>query len=189
VTRLPRSQPGSSHPDDLDGLEELGDDAIIAQQSAAHAPQPRAIVSEESRSVVISEHPQARHDTQPPRNSTAVRAAAEPTLIIRDRRRLDDMRQQILERQARNERNRRSRALYVWGGLGLAAFLLGGLVAFLATDSKSDAPAGAESAAPTRAEAASGPTRTPAPSSAAQATPNPTPVRLDDLPVETRKKK
>ena len=188
MTRLPRSQAGSN-PDDLDGLEELGDDAIIAQQSAAHAPQPRAVVSEESRSVVISDHPQARRDTQPPRNSTAARAAAEPTLIIRDRRRLEDMRQQILERQAFNERNRRSRALYVWGGLGLAAFVLGGVVAFLATDSKPDAPAPAESAAVTRVEAQS-PAVRPSPANAAQrAAPSPTPVRLDDLPVEPQKKK
>ncbi len=189
MTRLPtRPQAGLSDSDELDGLEELGDDAIIAQQSAAHAPQPRAVVSEESRSVVISDHPQARHDTQPPRSAAAVRSMAEPTLIIRDRRRLEDMRQQILERQALNQRSRRSRSLYIWGGLGLAAFVLGGLVAFLATDSKSDEPAAADSAAPGRVEAQGAP-RAATPSTAQLPAQSPAPVRLDDLPVEPQKKK
>lgn len=187
MTRLPTRPQGGPEPDDLDDLEELGDDAIISQQTAAHAPQPRAVVSEESRSVVISDHPQARHDTQPPR-SAQVRATAEPTLIIRDRRRLDDMRQQILERQAHNQRKNRSRSLYIWGGLGLAAFVLGGLVAFLATDGKSDEPAAADSAAPGRVEAQAAPKLTPT-STAARPAPAPTPVRLDDLPVEPQKKK
>jgi hypothetical protein len=193
VTRLPtRPEPGE--PESLDDLEELGDDAIIAQQTAAHAPQPRAIVSEESRSVVISEHPQGRK-TEPPR-SAFPKTTAEPTLIIRDRRRLDEMRQQIVERQVRNNKNRRSRSLYIWGALGLAAFVLGGIVAFLATDSHSDAPLpAADVAAPGRVEAqvvlphapaAPNTARVVASSSPGQAAPA---VRLDDLPVEPAKKK
>jgi hypothetical protein len=198
VTRLP-TRPQSELAEagqSLDDLEELGDDAIIAQQTAAHAPQPRAIVSEESRSVVISDHPRAR-DTQPPR-SAFPKSTAEPTLIIRDRRRLDEMRQQIVERQARQSKSRRSRSLYVWGGLGLAAFVLGGIVAFLATDSHADAPLsaadGAGAPAPGRAEAQMAPphaaaaptTRALATSAPGQAAPA---VRLDDLPVEPAKKK
>jgi hypothetical protein len=193
VTRVPTRQSRPEQPDDgLDELEELGDDAIIAQQTAAHAPQPRAVVSEESRSVVISEHPQGLK-TDPPR-----RATAEPTLIIRDRRRLEEMRQQIVERQLHNLKSRRSRSLYIWGALGLAAFVLGGIVAFLATDSRADAPAvpaaGPVEAAPGRAEAQIEPVRASAAPVAAQATrvtpgQAATAVRLDDLPVEPAKKK
>ncbi len=113
---------------ELDGIEELGDEAIISQQTAAHALQPRANVSEESRSVVITEHP-ARRESQPPRKSSA-----EATLVIRDRRALDEMRQKIVRRQ-QQKANRGRNALYLWGALGLAAFVLGGIVAFLATDS------------------------------------------------------
>jgi hypothetical protein len=186
VTRLPTG-PQPDEDENLDDLEELGDDAIIAQQTAAHAPQRRAVVSEESRSVVISDHPQVARDTEPPR-SAAPRASAEPTLIIRDRRKLDEMRQQILERQRKSEKGRRSRAIYIWGGLGLAAFVLGGIVAFLATDSH-EAPVPAPSAAaPGRAE---GQTAAPGATAAnnARATDAPRPVKLDDLPVERAKKK
>jgi hypothetical protein len=115
-----------------DEVEELGDEAIIAQQTAAHALQPRANVSEESRSVVITEHPEPR---EPPRKSSA-----EATLVIRDRRALDEMRQKILRRQQEKQAHGR-RALYLWGVLGLAAFVLGGIVAFLATDSHSESQA------------------------------------------------
>jgi hypothetical protein len=195
VTRLPTRQSEPEEPDDgLDELEELGDDAIISQQTAAHALQPRVVVSEESRSVVISEHPQQGRKTEPPR-SAAPRATAEPTLIIRDRRKLDEMRQQIVERQLRKSQSRRSRSIYIWGALGVAAFVLGGIVAFLATDSRTEAPAvaaaGPVEAAPGRVEAQievpRGPSAAPpARSTAAQAA---TAVRLDDLPVEPAKKK
>jgi hypothetical protein len=134
VTRLPTRPVGASGPgnleqlEELEELEELGDDAIIAQQQGAHAPQPRANVSEESRSIVISEPPVARPAQAP------VRPRGEPTLIIRDRRALDDMRRQIIERQRRKKNSRRS--LYVWGVIGVVAFVLGGIVAFLATDTR-----------------------------------------------------
>jgi len=115
----------------IDELEELGDEAIISQQTAAHAPQPRANVSEESRSVVITEHPP---DAQPGRKSSA-----EATLVIRDRRALDEMRQKLVRRQQEHRANQRN-ALYLWSALGLAAFILGGIVAYLATDTRVDAP-------------------------------------------------
>ncbi|HEY4106766.1 MAG TPA: hypothetical protein VGM44_22855 [Polyangiaceae bacterium] len=182
--------PTGQEPDEdenLDDLEELGDDAIIAQQTAAHAPQRRAVVSEESRSVVISDHPHATRDTEPPRSS-APRASAEPTLIIRDRRKLEEMRQQILARQRKSEKGRRSRAIYVWGGLGLAAFVLGGIVAFLATDSHDTPASAASGATPGRAE---GQTATPHAVGASNplTSDTPQPVKLDDLPVERAKKK
>jgi hypothetical protein len=115
----------------IDDLEELGDEAIISQQTAAHAPQPRVNVSEEARSVVITEHP--------PDPLPARKASAEATLVIRDRRALDEMRQKIVRRQQEKQANRRN-ALYLWSALGLAAFILGGIVAFLATDTQVEAP-------------------------------------------------
>ncbi|HYQ47056.1 MAG TPA: hypothetical protein VER11_34035 [Polyangiaceae bacterium] len=127
--RLPQSELAA-----IDQIEELGDEAIISQQTAAHTPQPRANVSEEARSVVITEHPPARPDVEPPRKSTT-----EATLVIRDRRALDDMRQKILRRQQEKRAHSR-KALYLWGALGLAAFVLGGIVAFLATDTHVDVP-------------------------------------------------
>ena len=131
---VPEHDRPASGPEAIDQIEELGDEAIISQQTAAHAPQPRANVSEESRSVVITEHPAERKDVEPPRKSTT-----EATLVIRDRRALDDMRQKILRRQQEKQAHSR-RALYLWSALGLAAFVLGGIVAFLATDTRADVP-------------------------------------------------
>lgn len=129
--QFPQHERSQRERESLDDIEELGDEAIISQQTAAHAPRPRAIVSEESRSVVITEHPP---EPQPARKSSA-----EATLVIRDRRALDDMRHKILRRQQETRANRRN-ALYLWSALGLVAFVLGGIVAFLATDTRVDAP-------------------------------------------------
>ena len=190
----PRPPSRSPHePDGLEDLEELGDDAIIAQQTAAHAPRPRANVSEESRSVVITDHPQ-RRDTEPPRHAPP-RSTGEPTLVIRDRRALDELRHSIEQRKAKKSNGRR--ALYVWGALGLTAFVLGGVVAFLATESGSDATtADNQSALPGRTEAQIALPRVGAPAkngSAASIKPSPSEpvpaVRLDDLPVERPSKR
>jgi len=170
---------------DLDELEELGDEAIISQQTAAHAPQPRANVSEESRSVVISEQA-SRHDTEPPRNPPP-RSSAEATLVIRDRRALDEMRRKIVRGQRKHAQ--RHSALYLWGGLGLAAFVLGGIVAFLATETRSDAQTADNQGPGPRADVQPLPSALAAKAGAngAPASP-PRPVRLDDLPVESARK-
>ncbi len=189
-TRPPtRSSITAREPDGLEDLEELGDDAIIAQQTAAHAPRPRANVSEESRSVVITDHPQ-RRDTEPPRAAFRERAAlprssAEPTLVIRDRRALDELRTDIERR--RQQRGKGLRPIYLWGALGVAAFVLGGIVAFLATDGHSDAQPDASNApvAGGRIEAQMATPRAPIATVQSKPEPAPTPaVRLDDLPVE-----
>ena len=164
--------------DELAELEELGDEAIISQQTAAHALQPRANVSEESRSVVITEHP-ARRDTDPPPNPPP-RSSAEATLVIRDRRALDEMRQKIVHRQQQKARQRRH-ALYLWGALGLAAFVLGGIVALLATDMRSEPQAARDRAPAGRGEVQLAPPGTGSSKSAPHA------VRLDELPVERSK--
>ena len=182
-----RSPLHEGEPDDLEHLEELGDDAIISQQTAAHTPQPRANVSEEARSVVITDHP-LRRDTHRPREAPA-RAGGEQTLVIRDRRALDELRRNMMRHKVKKADDRSS--LYLWGALGLAAFVLGGVVAFLVTDSHPDAPTTLSAvAAPKRVETHVGPLAA-APRVAAKpaATAAPEPnhaVRLDDLPVERR---
>jgi hypothetical protein len=173
-------QPGES--EGLDQLEELGDEAIIAQQTAAHALQPRANVAEEPRSVVITEHA-ARQDTQPPRYPPP-KSSAEATLVIRDRRALDEMRQKIV-RQQRQKAAQGRNALYLWGALGLAAFVLGGIVAFLATDSDS-ASQTANNHAP--GESPMAPPQPPVSTPAANGPKSPpAAVRLDELPVERKR--
>jgi hypothetical protein len=175
-----RSQQDERELDGLDDLEELGDDAIISQQTEAHALKPRANIANEARSVVITDHP-TRRETLPPRSPGAPRSSGEATLVIRDRRALDELRKNIVQRQAQKKQGNRS--LYKWGALGLAAFVLGGLVAFLATDSRADARAAGSALATSRADVQASVSSTDtAPSAAALAHT----VRLDDLPIESK---
>jgi hypothetical protein len=194
ATRPPtRSPQQEREADGLDDLEELGDDAIIAQQTEVHALRPRANVSEEARSVVITDHPQ-RRATEPPR-ALIPRPSGEATLVIRDRRALDEIRRNIARRQT--VERRAGRSIYLWSALGLAAFVLGGIVAFLATDTASDAAKSSDDSAATgRSEASalgasamgsrvSEPLLTGPPSAPSEMT---RAVRLDDLPVEPKPK-
>ena len=142
--------------------------------------------------MVITDHPQ-RRDTQPPsglpRSSGMPRPTGEATLVIRDRRALDELRKDIVKRQAKKRKG--SRALYLWGALGLIAFVLGGVVAFLATDSHSDAATADNQTQGARIEAQPLVPATAAPAAAALV---PAPVettravRLDELPVEPKRK-
>jgi hypothetical protein len=137
---------------------------------------------------VITDHPR-RRDTEPPRGSGLPRSNAEPTLVIRDRRALDELRKEIVLRQAKKHKG--NRALYLWGGLGLVAFVLGGLVAFLATDSASEGAQTANSPSGRMEGQTLGPRVNDAllPSRAATPPPEaPRAVRLDDLPVEPKHK-
>jgi hypothetical protein len=175
-----RNAPGAQRPDgspeDLEHLEELGDDAIIAQQTAAHAPVPRQNVSNEARSVVISDRPgPGMIGTQP---GTRRRGTTEKTVIIRDRRKLDEVRQALIERQVK-KKQARARLIYFWGAIGIAAFVLGGVVALFATG---DGAAEAASAAPPSLPA-------PVTSAAAPADQEPPTVDLSELPVEKRSRK
>ena len=171
MTRGPNwpNAPAGQDGGDLDQLEELGDDAIIAQQTAAHAPQPRQNVATEARSVVISDRP-GPGDAAAPRR----RASSEKTVIIRDRRKLDEMRQKLIERQVKKKQER-ARLIYFWGAVGLAAFVLGGVVALFATGE--GAPS-VSSAAPVVAP--------PPPASGEPVPAEPPTVDLSELPVEKR---
>jgi hypothetical protein len=184
VSRVPpRASGGSDLPgaEELEQLEELGDDAIIAQQQGAHVPKPRAQVTEEARSIVISEHP-GLHEAPPsaPKKPGSRKRSerTEKTVVIRDRRQIEELRREMEKRKPVAPQPPRQGVL-LWVIVGVAAFLTGGLVALFAT--RDDAGVPAATAPPVSAEV-------PVPS-AAPAVPNEPPsVSIDQLPIEGSKK-
>jgi hypothetical protein len=163
-------------------LEELGDEAIIAQQSVAHAPPAAAQVEEEKRSVVISDKPPvggaAASGSQRPKS----RGRGDATVVIRDRRKLEEMRREIRESQRAYAKrpSRPPRNYLFWGGAALAAFLVGGAVALAlgaASSGPELAPLQVDPVAAEREKAKAAPEAAPAPT-----------VNLEDLPVERRKR-
>jgi hypothetical protein len=85
----------SEHPPtapEAEELAELSDDVIIAQESRAHAPQPRVRVNVDPRTVVIADDAeqqaagQRATPTEPVRQLPPFTHATEPTVVIRDRR-------------------------------------------------------------------------------------------------------
>lgn len=187
VSRVPpRAQGGSDLPraDEYELLEELGDDAIIAQQLGAHAPQPRAQVTEEARSIVISDHPAP--GSNPPsdpkipgeRGARKRSERTEKTVVIRDRRQIEELRREMAKRKPAPAPEPK-RGLALWVIVGAAAFLIGALVALFAT--RDDSSAAAPAASAISAEA-------PRPSAAPAATTEPPSVSIDQLPIEGSKK-
>ena len=173
-------------PDELEQLEELGDDAIIAQQQGAHVPKPRVQVNDEARSIVISEHPKPTPGPQNPVDpGTRKRSErTEKTVVIRDRRQIDELRREMAKhRPHRAPRPPKSepsnKGLWLWVIVGVAAFLAGGLVALFATRDDSSA-----AASPAPAVSA-----VPVPSAAPVAPSEPPSVSIDELPIEGGKKK
>ena len=190
VSRVPPHASGGPdlpRADELEQLEELGDDAIIAQQQGAHVPKPRVQVTEEARSIVISDHPTPGVKPSPGPKipgdpSTRKRSErTEKTVVIRDRRQIEELRREMAKHRpslpAKAEPS--SRGLLLWVIVGVAAFLTGGLVALFATGDNS----------------ASAPSVTPAvsvlpPPSAVPAAPiEPPSVSIDELPIEGGKTK
>lgn len=186
MSRVPPHASGGSNPpggEDIEQLEELGDDAIIAQQQGAHAPVPRAQVTEEARSIVISDHP--------PQQGGALAAAAtaeaapkrrsertEKTVVIRDRRQIDELRREMAKRKAQMAVAPAGKGLLLWVIVGVAAFLTGGLVALFATREDSS---GVVPVVPVASQELPAPQ---APPSAAE----PPSVSIDELPIEGSKK-
>lgn len=136
VSRVPPHATGSApDPGGADHVEELGDDAIIAEEMGAHAPKPRARVMEESRSIVISEpvrppsaaNPNVLTDSGPRKRSERT----EKTVVIRERRQIDELRREIEKRKSTSQPPR-SRGLLLWVIVGVGAFLVGGLAAIFA---------------------------------------------------------
>jgi hypothetical protein len=163
---------------ELDELEELSDDAIVAHQQGAHVPKPRAQVTEESRSVVISDlavAPVAANGSErlrsPERRS---RGRTEKTVVIRSRRQIEDLRRAVAQYGNRATKGR-NRGVLLWVVVGLAAFLAGGLAALFATPNKSTLPPPAP--APVASES---PPRIALPAESAE----PPSVSIDELPIE-----
>lgn len=162
---------------DEDGVEELGDEVIIAQETIAHAPAPRARVSTDHPTVVISDVPGAprKLSTVPPMRRAD---RSEKTVVIRDRKSLDKLRREA-SRRPRARRASSSRTIYLVGVAVLASVAAGTLLATLANSASSDVVP----TAVTSAEAP-GPEAAPTASSAA-----PEVLDLEDLPVVKKKKK
>lgn len=185
-----------------EGLEELESDAIVAQETAAHAPQPRANVQVDQPSVVIAE---PATDARPRRR----RGSNDKTLVIRDRRAVDEVRKKIAEDQARRERARKRRVIAMWVLGAVTAFGLGSAFALYWGDDSEETAASAgvsASAAPAAApslgqQPSSAPVESARPSildldtPSAAPTPSATPTRrvapasgeavnLEQLPVE-----
>ena len=166
-------------------LEELGDDVIIAQQSLAHAPPAAVQVQEEKRSVVISDKPPG--GAAPVASPRRTRSRGEATVVIRDRRKLEEMRREIQESQRAYARqssvsSKPPKPYLVWGGAALAAFVLGGVVALVV--GALTAPDPLTPAIPAQQVQAQpgGPAAKPG----GEAAPAPT-VNLEDLPVERKR--
>ncbi|HKY37679.1 MAG TPA: hypothetical protein VJN18_17175 [Polyangiaceae bacterium] len=175
-------RPGAE-PEELEQLEELGDDAIIAQQQGAHAPKPRAQVTEEARSVVISDHPPQGSSPPPAPAAPAQveskrRERQEQTVVIRDRRKIDELRREMELRKQKMAQAAAGPGLWLWVVVGLAAFLMGGLVALFATREDESG------VAPLPSAALQAPTPTPLATESAE----PPSVSIDELPVEGNKK-
>jgi hypothetical protein len=183
VSRVPPHASGGSdlpRADELEQLEELGDDAIIAQQQGAHVPKPRVQVTEEARSIVISEPPVTGpafpSAPKPPTKKRSDRT--EKTVVIRDRRQVEELRREMAKHRPKPAPAPGNKGLLLWVVVGVAAFLLGGLVALFATRDDNTA---ATSAPPIRSAL-------PPPPSAPAAPTEPPSVSIDELPIEGGKK-
>jgi hypothetical protein len=113
-----------------DEIEELGDEAIIAQQSQAHLPQKRTNVQAELPSIVIAENAPPTSSRRPPAYQAETREA---TVVMRDRREAEAPRHKVLEQKPKPQAGPGGRGMgpYVWAGLAIAAFAAGGLVTLL----------------------------------------------------------
>lgn len=166
----------------IEEIEELGDEAIIAQQSQAHLPQKRANVRNEARSVVIAEEPTPASSRRPP----LYRAErAEATLVLGERRDLEAaMRRNALEHRRRLKRTRGGYGPLIWAGLAIAAFAAGGLVTLAIVRSTTPAsladapPAVAAAVAPPAAQAKGARRKADHPERAARK------VQVEELPLE-----
>ncbi len=161
---------------ELDKLEELSDDAIVAHQQGAHVPKPRAQVTEESRSVVISDQavPRAKGSEPPRSQERRSRGRTEKTVVIRSRRQVEDLRRAVAQYGKQATKGRR-RGVVLWVAVGLAASVAGARVGLFATWSRD--PAAAPVPAPVTSQL---PPLTAAPAESIE----PPSVSIDELPIE-----
>jgi hypothetical protein len=145
--RSPR--PGHDSGDDL---EELSHDAIIAQEAGVHAPQPRVHVATDAPTVVISEPPP--RSGQPSSTVPPSRRRGEQTVVIRDRRALEDMRKAIRQRRPVSNNGRiPAKTYFLLGAAVLVSLALGTLLAVVVERTQGSVPAIQEARQkPSRAE-------------------------------------
>jgi hypothetical protein len=117
-------------------LAELSDDVIIAQESRAHAPQPRVRIDFDPRTVVIADDAEQQAAGQraaapePVRELPLFTHATEKTVVIRDRRTLGSSRPPQ-HSSAPPHRDQRVLILLMCLVAALLAFSLGGALAML----------------------------------------------------------
>jgi len=132
--------------------------------------------------VVISDHPapgsNPPSDPKIPGESGTRRRSerTEKTVVIRDRRQIDELRRQMAQRKPKPAPEPASKGVMLWVIVGIAAFLTGGLVALFATREDATAPV---STAPS-ASAVAPPKATPSVSA------EPPSVSIDELPIEKK---
>jgi hypothetical protein len=124
---------------EADSLDELSDDLIIAQESRAHAPQPRVHVDIDPRTVVIASDAEQRA-SDPGKQAPPVRSlapftfATEPTLVIKTRRSTHPQassRPPVANSRAPARRDQRMVIAVMCLVAALLAFSLGGALALL----------------------------------------------------------
>ena len=123
-------------------LEELDDDAIVAQQATAHAPAPRVQVADEARTIVVSEPPPDADDTA--RVRSLDRGRNDPTMVLRAVR--------APLPAVVSAPPRRSWPPWlpwlIWGLAGLIAFGFGAFLALMMAEKNAPPPAPAATGAP-----------------------------------------
>jgi hypothetical protein len=144
-------RPHSPFHDGGDDLEELDHDVIIAQEAGVHAPQPRANITTDHPSVVISEPPAGRSG-HPSSTVPPARRRGEQTVVIRDRRALEDMRKAIRQRQHEPTRIP-AKTYFLLGAAVIVSLALGTLLAVVVERTQGSVPAIQEARQkPSRAE-------------------------------------
>lgn len=161
--------PRSPGRDSGDDLEELDHDAIIAQEAGIHAPQRRVHVTTDAPTVVISEPPP--RSGQPTSTVPPAKRRGEQTVVIRDRRALEDMRKAI--RQRRQEPSRiPAKTYFLLGAAVLVSLALGTLLAVVVERTQGTVPAIQEARQkPSRSEVVPGTDTAEAPATPSTATP------------------
>ena len=100
----------------------------------------------------------------------------EKTVVIRDRRQIEELRRQMAQRGPQLVAEPATRGILLWVIVGVAAFAAGGLVALLATRDDAAAPAVTVPSASVVA----------APKAAPSVNAEPPSVSIDELPIEKK---
>jgi hypothetical protein len=116
-----------------DDIVELGQDVIVGEERGAHLPQPRTAVQQSNASVVIN----ARSP------SDSLFPQGEKTVVVRDRRKLEQYAAAVQGRNQHEQQKLRRRERVMFFSAGIVAALLGtGVVAWLSagTDQAGESP-------------------------------------------------